>query len=231
MARPVDPTSRYRVKPHKINGYTYASTQPFSVDPNTGDKKYRYIHWGTLRDDLTFIPGLAYVYASPEERSRLIFPEHWDMQEADMLSGARNASRPSYEADDVNRLYGDIWLLEQIAQKTGIRQDLVKVFSGNKEIVDDIMTLAYFPYITKYTYNRVARWQRLVKTPSARELTPSIISRLTQTITEKHRMDLLRLRASRLGPEELCAVDSTTRSSYGNSLADIKYIMCMCMIC
>ena len=223
MARPVDPTSQYQVKPHKINGYTYASTQPPSVDPNTGEKKYRYIHWGTLTDDLTFIPGLTYVYASPEERARLIFPENWNMQEANKLSGSGIVGRPSYEADDVNRLYGDIWLLEQIAQKTGIRQDLVKVFSGNKEIVDDILTLAYFPYITKYTYNRVARWQRLVKTPSSRELTPGIISRLTQTITEKHRMDLLRLRSSRLGPEEVCAVDSTTRSAYGSSLADIKW--------
>ena len=61
MARPVDPTSQYRVKPHKINDHTYASTQPSSVDPNTGNKKYRYIHWGTLRYDLTFIPGLAYI--------------------------------------------------------------------------------------------------------------------------------------------------------------------------
>ena len=223
MARPVDPTSQYRVKPHKTNGYTYASTQPSYIDPETGNKKYRYIHWGTLEKDLTFMPGLEYVYASPEERTKLIFPEHWNMQEADKLSGARNAGRLAYDDDDVNRLYGDIWLLEQIAQKTGIRQDLMKVFSGNKELVDDILTLAYFPYITKYTYNRVVRWQRLVKTPSSRDLTPVVISRLTQAITEKHRMDLFHLRASRLKPEELCAVDSTTRSAYGSSLADIKW--------
>jgi transposase len=36
-------------------------------------------------------------------------------------------------------------------------------------------------------------------------------------------MDLLRLRALRLGKDELCAVDSTSRSAYGWSLADIRW--------
>jgi len=36
-------------------------------------------------------------------------------------------------------------------------------------------------------------------------------------------MDLLRLRAARLGKEELCAVDSTSRSAYGSELADIRW--------
>jgi hypothetical protein len=36
-------------------------------------------------------------------------------------------------------------------------------------------------------------------------------------------MDLLRLRAARLGKDELCAVDSTSRSAYGGGLADIRW--------
>jgi len=89
--------------------------------------------------------------------------------------------------------------------------------------VDDIITLAIFPYITKFTYNRVAGWQKVAKSPSSRELTPKAITLLTQSITEQHRMDLLRLRAARLGKDELCAVDSTSRSAYGDSLADIHW--------
>ena len=89
--------------------------------------------------------------------------------------------------------------------------------------MDDIFTLAIFPYITKFTYNRVARWQDVVGVPSKRELTPSEVTRLTQSITEKHRMDLLRLRAARLQKDELCAVDSTSRSAYGGGLADIRW--------
>ena len=218
MARPVDPNAQHRIKVHKTKGYMYASTQPSYIDPQTGKKKYRYVHWGTIEEEDKFIPGSAFRAATPEERERLIFPEGWDLSEADKLQNST-----AYITDYSNRLYGDIWLLEQVALKTGIRQDLETVFDGDTKIVDDIMTLAVFPYITKFTYNRVARWQRVAGTPSSRELSSTEITRLTQSITEQHRMDLLRLRAARLEKGELCAVDSTTRSAYGNSLSDIRW--------
>jgi hypothetical protein len=223
MSRPVDPNAQYRVKPHVTNGYTYASTQPPYTNPESGKKKYHHIHWGKVDENQKFIPGYSFYLASPEERARLIFPEDWDMSEAEKLTGLRKPGRPLCDTGCLNRLYGDIWLLEQVAKKTGIRQDLEAVFNGNCEIVDDILTLAMFPYLTKFTYNRVARWQRLAKTPSSRELTPTEITRLTQSITEQHRMELLKLRANRLGKDELCAVDSTSRVAYGNSLADIRW--------
>lgn len=223
MARPVDPNAQYQVKPHVTNGYTYASTQPPYVDTATGKKKYRYIHWGTVDENGKFIPGSQFYLASPEERTRLVFPEGWDMSEAEKLTGLRKPGRPACDTDCQNRLYGDIWLLEQVARKTGIRKDLEVVFNGNCEIVDDLLTLAMFPYLTKFTYNRVARWQRIAKSPSSRELTSTEITRLTQSITEQHRMDLLKLRAARLGKDELCAVDSTSRAAYGDSLADIRW--------
>jgi hypothetical protein len=223
MARPVDPNAQYRVKPHVNGSYTYASTQPSYIDPVTGKKKYRYIHWGSIEDNLKFTPGTRFFLASPEERAMLIFPDDWDMGEAEKLTGLRKQGRPANDGEDKNRLYGDIWLLERIAEETGIRQDLEEVFCGNIEMVNDIFTLAVFPYITKFTYNRLARWQDIAGAPSARELSPSEITRLTQSITERHRMDLLRLRAARLQKDELCAVDSTSRSAYGGSLADIRW--------
>jgi len=223
MSRPVDPYAKCRVKPHFNGGYTYASTQPSYIDPETGKKKYRHVHWGSVDENMKFIPSSQFFLASPEERSQLIFPKEWDMSEAEKLAGLRKPGRPAYDGEDKNRLYGDIWLLEQIAEKTGIRQDLERVFNGNSEIVDDIITLAIFPYITKFTYNRVVRWQDIAGAPSSRELTPSEITRLTQSITERHRMELLKLRAARLQKDEFCAVDSTSRSAYGDSIADIQW--------
>jgi transposase len=129
----------------------------------------------------------------------------------------------SCDHDCQNRFYGDIWLLEQIASKTGIRQDLEVVFNGKNELVDDLITLAMYPYLTRFTYNRVARWQRVAKAPSSRELTSTQITRLCQSITEQDRMNLLKLRALRLEKDEFCAIDSTSRSAYGNSLADIHW--------
>jgi len=179
VARPVDPNAQYRVKPHINGGRTYASTQPPYIDQITGKKKYRYIHWGAVDENYKFIPGIQFFQASPEERARLIFPEEWDMSEAKKITGLRPPGRPTYDGDDQNRFYGDIWLLEQIAMKTGVRQDLESVFNGNREIVDDILTLAMFPYLTKFNYSRVARWQKIAAAPSSRELTPKAITLLT----------------------------------------------------
>lgn len=54
-------------------------------------------------------------------------------------------------------------------------------------------------------------------------LTPSIITRLTQKITNEHRNKLFNLRKNRINKNALCAVDSTTRAAYGDSLADVKW--------
>ena len=223
MSRRPDPDAPYRITIHADKGYRYASTQPATVDPDTGQRKYRRIHWGTVDDNNRFIPGRAYLFASIEERSKLVFPEDWDLSEIEKLSGNRKRGRPVIEGQDDNRLYGDIWLLEQIAEATGIRRDLLKVFDGNREMTDAVMTLAMYLLCGKDTYHQLASWQRIVKAPYAKPLTSPHITMLTQKITEKNRMDLLRLRAARLKNNELCAVDSTSRSAWGDSLSDIRY--------
>lgn len=223
MPRKANPNSQYKVSIHLNNGYRYASTQPYVVNPDTGRKSYHHIHWGTVDENNKFIPGKNYLVASISERSRLIFPESWDLSEIKKLSGARSKGRPAVESQDENRLYGDIWLLQQIAGVTGIRKDLMKTFDNNEETVDAIMTLAFFLFSGKGTYNQLASWQRIAKTPCSRELTSPYITRLTQSITESNRMALLKLRAARLGAQELCAVDSPSRSAWGESLPDIRY--------
>ena len=62
-----------------------------------------------------------------------------------------------------------------------------------------------------------------VKTPSVHTLTSSSITRLSQNITEQNRMDLFRLRAKRMSKDEYCAVDSTSVSTYGFHLVDIRW--------
>lgn len=223
MPRKTDPNSQYRVSIHLNNGYRYASTQPYEINPDTGKKSYHHVHWGTVDENNKFIPGKNYLVASIADRAKLIFPENWDLSEIKKLSGAREKGRPAIESQNENRLYGDIWLLEQIAEKTEIRKDLMKTFNGNKETVDAIMTLAFFLFSGKGTYNQLVAWQRITKAPYDRELLSPYITRLTQSITENDRISLLKLRAARLGSEEFCAVDSTSRSAWGNGLADIRY--------
>ena len=223
MARPISDETAHKVTLHINNGYRYATLRPRVTNEATGKRMNKSIHLGTVTESLKFIPGKAYLYMPPAERKQLVFPQGWDLSELDSLPSTRKAGRPSYNGDAQNRLYGDVWLMERVAEKTKIREDLEKVFEGNKEKVDDIMTLAMFPYISNYSYSRLARWQRYTKTPSTREMSPGDITRLTQSITEKDRQALLRLRSERIGKMELCAVDSTSRSAYGSSLADIRW--------
>jgi hypothetical protein len=117
MGRKVAPNSQYQVKPHHAGGYTYASTQPPYVDPETGKKKYRHIHWGSVDENRKFIPGAPYLIASPEERARLIFPQDWDLSLATNCTGVPGSIRPPCDMECRNSIYGDIWLLEQIALK------------------------------------------------------------------------------------------------------------------
>lgn len=90
-------------------------------------------------------------------------------------------------------------------------------------MTDAVMTLAMYLLCGKGTYNQLASWQRIAKVPYTKPLSSPYITMITQTITEQNRMDLLRLRAARLKDHELCAVDSTSRSAWGSSLADIHY--------
>jgi hypothetical protein len=222
MARPVNPNSQYTVKPHQVGGHLYASTQPWSVNPATGRKEYHYLHWGTVVD-MVFHPNARFLSLSREEMGRLIFPPGWNLDNIGGGSVPGRRGRPSYTGDAANRLYGHVWLLEQIAERTGLRDDLTTVFDGNRRQVDIVLTLAMFPYLTKFTYNRLERWQRTDRAPCDIPLTPSFITTFTQSITEKHRLCLLRLRARRMGRDELCAVDSTSRTAWGGALADIRW--------
>ena len=222
LGRPVNKDTQYKVIIHTLGKHRYASTKVFTVGEN-GKKQYTYKHWGTLEDDNRFHPGTNYFYASVAERNKLIFPSDWDMSEISELSSTRRRGRMSYQDDDVDRQYGATWLLDKVAEATGVKDDLLKVLGGNNEMVNDVLTMAYFPFIENLSYNQLSQWQKEVKAPSEHELNSVNITRLTQSITEKNRMDLFRCRAKRVGKDELCAVDSTSMSTYGFNLVDIRW--------
>ena len=222
LGRPVNKDTQNKVIVHTIGRHRYASTKVCTMGAD-GKKRYTYKHWGTLLDGDRFHPGSNYFYAPVAERGRLIFPATWDMSEVAELSGAGRRGRVSYQDEDVDRQYGATWLLDKVAEVTGVKDDLLKVLGGNHEMVNDVLTMAYFPFIENHSYNQLSQWQKEVKAPSEHELNSVNITRLTQSITEKHRMDLFRCRAKRVGKDELCAVDSTSMSTYGFNPVDIRW--------
>lgn len=201
MSRPRKEGTNYKVTIHKNGGYMYASTQHLLVDKATGKTYNRRIHWGTVDSDKKFHPGKTYIYADPSERDKLVFPDDWDMREAMALKSNCGAGCPKSSDSDENRLYGDMWLLDRVSEATGVKEDLLDVFEGNKELVDDVLTIAYYFYTTGNSLNRLARWQRIERTPSSREQTSPIITYILQHITESQRMKFFRKRAARVFPD------------------------------
>jgi len=223
VSRKPDPTNPYRVRLHKDKGYRYASTQPGTVNPETGKREYTRIHWGTVDENLRFHPNSTYILATAEGRSKLIFPEGWDLSETKVLPGLPDASAMIPEGQNENRLYGDSWLLMEIAKITGVFEDLCSVFRDNINYANIILTIAFFLIIERDTYHNIEEWPNTRKLPYDNSMNSKFITEFTQNITEQNRMDFLKCRAARLNPDEICAVDSTSRSAWGSSLAEIKY--------
>ncbi len=222
MGRPKDPISPYRVSTHKSNGHIYATTQPFVTD-NTGKTVRRHFSWGLLIGS-KFIPNKNYIYASQEERDKLIFPEEWDLSAIEKKASVRKETFDLSLPDNYHdRFFGTTWLLGKIADKLHITEDLLKTFDGDEQMVKDILTIAMFPYITTYNLNRLQKWQQLEKYPSERLLDPPSITYLTQAIRDRHRICFLKERALRLKDDELLAVDSTTKSGWEDTLINVRW--------
>ena len=93
MSRPTKEESVYKVSIHKNGGYMYAATHPYTIDEN-GKRKYVYRHWGIVDENKKFIPGKRYVFASLEERAKLVFPDDWGMSEAKTPVRSQAAGAP-----------------------------------------------------------------------------------------------------------------------------------------
>ena len=219
--RPAKQETPYKIIVHTNGGRRYASTK-IAVEGKDGKRQFRHKHWGSLDENNRFHPNTTYFNASPSERKKLIFPKDWDLSEA-KGRGEDPRGRVAYEKEDVDRQYGATWFLDKVADKTGVREDLMKVFEGNREKVDQVLTMAYFPFVDNLSYSHLSQWQREVKAPTEIAMTPKAVTLLTQSITERERMEMFRCRAARTGKDELCAVDSTSISSYGFNLVDIRW--------
>lgn len=228
MARTAKPDSIYRVSLHRNGVYRYAATHPFTVDAD-GRRRYRIIHWGTVTEDLKFIPGKRYLEASPEKRGRLIFPEGWDLSSADATDAARVETEGSrampcplpYTDADSGKAYGDVWLLERLVNRYGVREDLCEVL-GDATCADDILTLAYYPFLSGTSFLRFPRWQATTKIPSGHPLDEMVAESLAKVsrIVLHRFMDLRRKRHE---GERMCAVDSVVRHSSGEAVSDRKW--------
>ncbi|MCR5813286.1 MAG: transposase [Desulfovibrio sp.] len=237
------------MRQHPDNGHIYAATLSNGTSQKTGKSYRKYTHWGKLADNKVFVPNLEFVMLPLERRRQFIFPEDWDISAVtsslDQIEGKKEESlaaqqRTSSSTSDAfseknesallcipdvdcqinNRLYGSVWFLLQIAAKLGVVNDLNEVFEYNEEAVNNILTLAIFPYLTQKNFDRCAKWQEYTKTPSLNSLTPSFITSFTQHIKDRHRIEFIKLRIERQPKDSYVSCDTTTHLAWGDYLAE-----------
>lgn len=216
-----DPEAAFRMYEHKVGAYTYAATHIFVRIDDKAEPVRRSKTWGRLDDKRVLHPNQDFMLLSPAERQRFIYPEDWDLSEVERLPSVRRAGRPAYLEVDRDRLYGHVWLLMQIAARLNLVRDLEIVFHGNRERARAVLSLAMFTIVTSKAFMHMREIQRLIWFPAVQVLTPSAITKLMERITEQERMELFRLREKRIAKNNVCAVDSTTRTGCGNALSDL----------
>ncbi len=219
MARTTHPDSVYRVSIHKNGGHTYAATHPYTVDGN-GKRKYSVVHWGTVTDDLRFIPGKRFLQAPEEVRRSLIFPEAWDLSAIEGGASANAAHALPFNEGDAGKAFGDIWLLERIGERFALWADLAEAFGP--AAADDLLTLAYFPFLTGMSFQRFGRWQATSKAPSDRPL-ESLVSESLAAVSRASLHRFMELRRGRFASDNLCAVDSVFKHSFGSLVSDRRW--------
>lgn len=201
----------YLIKIHKNGRYTYASTQPF-IGVDNGKRLYKRMHWGIVDENFKFIPNKEFQLLPKREKNKFKFPEGWDI--SDVHTEKQRLNNQSY-----NKLYGDIWLIDNIADSLGIREDLMTVFK-DKEMVDAILTLVYYRICSDDSYTHIPNWQKITKVPFDYELNDVYITRLTKKITENNKLEFLKLRLNRIDKNEICCIDSTSISCTSDTFVD-----------
>lgn len=122
----------------------------------------------------------------------------------------------------VNRSYfGATYLLDAIGEKLGITLDLKHCFPDTYK---QILSLAYYLILEDSTpLYRFEKWSTLHKHPYGNNITSQRSSELFASITEENKQRFFILQGKRRVEQEFWAYDTTTLSSYSETLKQVQY--------
>lgn len=119
------------------------------------------------------------------------------------------------------RFYGATYLLDKIGEKIGITDDLKYCFPDNYR---KILSIAYFLILEDTdALIRFEHFDRTHKHPVGQDIPSQRSSELFQSITEEAKDKFFRLQGKRRIEKEYWAYDTTSISSYSETLKQVKY--------
>ena len=122
----------------------------------------------------------------------------------------------------INRkFYGATYLLDQITQKLHIEEDLKQCFPQTHK---QILSIAYYLTLEDNSpLYRFEKWSQLHQHPNNQNLTSQRTSEIFSNITENQKNQFLKQFANRHTQNEYWLYDTTTISSYSQTLKQVKY--------
>lgn len=116
---------------------------------------------------------------------------------------------------------GATYLLDAIAEKTGLSADLKRCFPKEHR---QLLSLAYYLILEDSSaLSRFSRWASIHEHPYGQDIPSQRCSEILQRVTESAKMEFFRCLAKRRSHEEYWAYDSTSISSYSEQLNQVKY--------
>ena len=116
---------------------------------------------------------------------------------------------------------GATYLLDAIAEKTGLRADLKRCFPDEYQ---QLLSLAYYLILEDSSaLSRFSRWATIHEHPFGQDIPSQRSSEILRCVTEAAKTEFFRCLARRRKHEEYWAYDSTSISSYSEQLHQVKY--------
>lgn len=129
-------------------------------------------------------------------------------------------STPSAVLATERKFMGATYLLDQFGKEIGVEADLELCFP---EEYKQILSIAYYLILEENnSLSRFSHWHRLHCNPYSKDIASQRSSELFQGITEEQRMAFFKKQGKRRIENEYWAFDTTSISSYSDTLKQVK---------
>jgi transposase len=201
-----------------VNGRTTSknSTTPVIRDQVIRGTRYAYEdypYWDTIKKQTRHKRKYIGHY---DDKGNLIPSKNQLVKRQDEINSENNLNNSinSY------KFIGATYLLDQIALKIGLKDDLKELFPDNYL---KIISLSYYLTLeNENSFYRFKKWSLTHHHPYNKEITSQRVSDLLTTITENDKLELFKRQANRIQENESLAYDTTSISSYSEIIKQEK---------
>jgi len=160
------------------------------------------------------------VYIGKNVNGKFIPNERYRLQQ--QLDKTKKDKRPGPVSTEksLRQFYGGVYLLEQIGEITGVKQDMQRCFPDCHE---QLLSIVYYLILESKPLYLFKKWDHTHKHPYGQDLSSQRSSELLTRISEGDKMTFFKRQAERRLETEFLAFDTTSISSFSQLIKQVKY--------